>query len=251
MPCHALPCPAMPCPALPCPALPCLALLPHLASQHHGASQASPPISPASDIPLLSRRTLGQVSANYTTAIGRAFDRLLPPLRLPAWTKLTSDERRTQQRRRVTAANDPRADANGDSSGTGGVTGSVAGGARDGDGLPGGGMLSERLVNAVSKFDLSRHAPPPDKVDHVSPKDAKQLLRDVLLADGRLRPLLRGLRQALGYESHPPWQLPPDVERLSEAIEMAVSTFWKRVLRSGELPGGTESQTFRATPDRD
>ena len=88
----------------------------------------------------------------------------------------------------------------------------------------------------MSKFDLSRHAPMPDKLDHVSDRDSKQELREVLLADGRLRPLLRGLRQALGYEAMPAWQPPPDVARLSEAIDAAVSAFWKRAMRTGELP---------------
>ena len=58
----------------------------------------------------------------------------------------------------------------------------------------------------------------------------------VLLADGRLRPLLRGLRQALGYETLPSWQSPPDIGRLSAAIDLAVSSFFqKQILRIGQL----------------
>ena len=100
------------------------------------------------------------------------------------------------------------------------------------------GGLSKRLIAAVSKFDLSRHAPMPDKVDHVSDLGAKAGLRQILLADGRVRPLLRGLRQALGYEPMLSWQSPPDMERLSSAIDTTVEAFWKRAVRTGDLDAG-------------
>ena len=62
----------------------------------------------------------------------------------------------------------------------------------------------------------------------------KQRLRDVLQRDPKLRPLLNGMRQALDYERRPPWQPPPDVERLSSAIENVSKVFWKSVA-SGRL----------------
>ena len=83
----------------------------------------------------------------------------------------------------------------------------------------------------MSKFDLAHNAPMPDKAAHVSNKGEKAILREVLLADPRLRPLLRGLRIALDYEARPAWQPPPDVPRLARAIDDASAAFWKRVLR--------------------
>ena len=97
-----------------------------------------------------------------------------------------------------------------------------------------GGHFQSHLLRAVAKFDLGRNAPMPDKVAHVSSKDDKQHLRDVLQRDPKLRPLLKGMRQALDYERRPPWQPPPDVERLSSAIENVSKVFWKSV-SSGRL----------------
>ena len=130
---------------------------------------------------------LEQISANYSSAMGRVFDALLRPLRLPAH----------------------------------GTNTSVA-------------ALQRALVEAAKKFDLSRNAPMPDKLSHVSNKDDKQDLRNALMRDSRLRPLLRGLRQALDYESLPAWQPPPDLQRLSTAIDDAVSLFWK-TMEQGDL----------------
>ena len=90
------------------------------------------------------------------------------------------------------------------------------------------------LVRSVSKFDIAHHAPMPDKVGHVSNKDDKQRLRDVLYRDTRLRPLLRGLRQALDYEALPSWQPPPAMAQLTAAIEAASASFWKQ-LASGSF----------------
>jgi hypothetical protein len=56
-------------------------------------------------------------------------------------------------------------------------------------------------------------------------KDAKIRLREVLLKEKHLRPLLRGLRLSLGYEAMQTWQLPPDIERLSAAVDQAVGSF--------------------------
>jgi hypothetical protein len=90
------------------------------------------------------------------------------------------------------------------------------------------------LERAVAKFDLSRNAPMPDKASHVSAKADKQRLRDALMRDTRLRPLLRGMRQVLDYEALHAWQHPPDVHSLSHAIESSSSAFWKAV-GSGRL----------------
>ena len=106
------------------------------------------------------------------------------------------------------------------------------------------GGLAKRLIAAVSKFDLSRHAPMPDKVDHVSDVGEKTGLRQILLADGRVRPLLRGLRQALRYEPMLSWQSPPDMQRLSSAIDTTVEAFWKRAIRTGD-PGGAHHDRYK------
>lgn len=117
--------------------------------------------------------------------------------------------------------------------------------------------LQRALVKEANKFDLSRNAPKPDKLSHVSNKDDKQDLRNILMRDSRLRPLLRGLRQALDYESLPAWQPPPDLERLSTAIDEAVSSFWKNVERgtyasklfaSVSRPNATERHAYAHAP---
>jgi len=144
---------------------------------------------------------LEHVSSNFSVEMARAFDGLLPSLRLPPWTRVAA----------TGAA---------DSGGSPKPSPSELGHGRgDGD------QSTERLVQAAAKFDLSHHAPPPDKLDHVSDKDAKQRLREVLLNDKRLRPLLRGLRLSLGYEAMPAWQPPPDIAALSAAIERTVASF--------------------------
>ena len=141
---------------------------------------------------------LEHVSTHFTQSMTRAFDNLLPPLGLPALSK----------------------------SGAGGPT-SASKFPKE-EGPVGHAAFSERLAQAASKFDLSRHPPPPDKVDHVSDKDAKIRLREVLLNEKHLRPLLRGLRLSLGYEAMQTWQLPPDIERLSAAVDQAVGSFCRK-----------------------
>ena len=150
---------------------------------------------------------LEAISENYTVEMSQIFEALLPPLALPPLALPAAEE---AGHAGLESARVERAGADA-------------------------GYL-KRLLAAVTKFDLSRHAPMPDKVAHVSDKDAKQALRETLLADGRLRPLLKALRQALGYDkTMPKWQPPPDVERLSEAIDTTVSAFWKKAVRSGEV----------------
>lgn len=102
--------------------------------------------------------------------------------------------------------------------------------------------LTERLGRAVSRFDLSRNAPTADKAAHISAKSDKQALRDVLMRDAKLRPLLKGLRQVLDYESRPVWQPPPDVQRLSAAVDDVLSAFWKGLL-SGRLGSRLANRT--------
>ena len=98
---------------------------------------------------------LEHVSSNFSVEMARAFDGLLPSLRLPPWTRVAA----------TGAA---------DSGGSPKPSPSELGHGRgDGD------QSTERLVQAAAKFDLSHHAPPPDKLDHVSDKDAKQRLREV------------------------------------------------------------------------
>ena len=87
------------------------------------------------------------------------------------------------------------------------------------------------LSKAVRKYDLGSHAPTPDKSDHVSNVTEKQMLRDILMSDHKLRPLLRGMRQLLDYETLPTWQPPPDLTKLSAAVDAALSQFWKDVKR--------------------
>jgi hypothetical protein len=149
---------------------------------------------------------LEHVSTHFTQSMTHAFDNLLPPLGLPALSKTGGGPR-------------------------GWEAPSPLGGPTSASKLPkeeepvGHAAFSERLAQAASKFDLSRHPPPPDKVDHVSDKDAKIRLREVLLKEKHLRPLLRGLRLSLGYEAMQTWQLPPDIERLSAAVDQAVGSF--------------------------
>ena len=62
------------------------------------------------------------------------------------------------------------------------------------------------------------------------------------MRDAKLRPLLKGLRQVLDYESRPVWQPPPDVQRLSAAVDDVLSAFWKGLL-SGRLGSRLANRT--------
>jgi len=181
---------------------------------------------------------LESVATNFSTAMAQAFESLLPPLRLPlAWAR---DDRGAGEASVVgpAAGNLPSsaapsttavaASSIGSSSARRSRSRSSSSTVTAITNRSSGSVHVERLVNAVAKFDLSQHAPPPDKADHISDKEGKQRLREVLLNDRHLRPLLRGLRLALGYEAMPAWQPPPDIERLSEAVDKVVSSFCQR-----------------------
>ena len=151
---------------------------------------------------------LEEVSTNYSSCMLRAFSALLPTLGLVP--HVTSTAISTPSTRGMAAA------ASAPSSSL--------------SSMP----LQVSLVEAVSRFDLSRNAPTPDKAAHVSDKTAKKELRDALLRDGRLRMLLKGLRQVLEYENLPAWQPPPDLPKLSSAIDGRMREFYK-ALGSGSL----------------
>ena len=45
------------------------------------------------------------------------------------------------------------------------------------------------------------------------------------------------MRQLLDYEALPTWQQPPDLSKLSSAVDAALSQFWKDVMTVGLLVG--------------
>lgn len=149
---------------------------------------------------------LEDVASNYSGTMGRLVRALLPPLRVPG--AVPAHGHATPMARR---ASEPQ------------VLGAVAAHA------------AARVEHAIAKFDLTHHSPMPDKAAHVSAKGDKQALREALLRDSRLRPLIRGLRQALDYEPRPPFAK-ADMERLSQAVDEATAAMWKG-LRCGSSCG--------------
>lgn len=125
------------------------------------------------------------------------------------------------------ADGDDEADLDGEGDGGDGGGGEVAS-TSTAEGVSG---YASALARAVRKYDLSRNAPTADKSDHVSNVTEKQQLRNILMRDPKLRPLLRGMRQLLDYEALPAWQSPPDLAKLSAAVDAALSQFWKDVKR--------------------
>lgn len=131
---------------------------------------------------------LEDAALNFSVTVGALFDHMIPTLQLPPPDPKTDPKTGPPGLRDPRDPRDPRLRPQ-----------DRAAAATD-DSLPAGVVTTERLVRAVSKFDLSHNAPMKDKVRHVSDQEAKATLRSILHGDPTMDRMLHQLRQMLDYE---------------------------------------------------